>query len=233
MAGAHDHRGSGPIPFWVHQLVELLLGALLLLQGARTGEHTVALVGFGAALLLLALCSDGALAAWPWIGRRAHRVADFVAAAVLAASPLVLGFTQVLPIVLVELAAATLVWLAFQTNWRRPTRARGLGADEASLPASPVAAPPPARAPEPAPPLPQRLGTAIGRARDDGPRRLGLVVGRARRAARASRRASRTSSCADDSNPQARPTGPSTTADAPPRPPSAGPATPGDPAPGP
>ena len=41
----------------------------------------------GAVLLLLALCSDGALGAWPWIGRRLHRVLDLVAAGVLAAEP--------------------------------------------------------------------------------------------------------------------------------------------------
>ena len=185
MAGAHDHRASGPIPFWVHQLVELLLGALLLLQGARTGEHTLALVGLGAALLLLALCSDGALAAWPWIGRGAHRVADFAAATVLAVSPLVLGFTQALAIVLVELAAGALVWLAFQTNWRRSAPRQTRAPDGAAPTPAPTTQP--ARAPETGPPLPRRFGTAVGRARDDGPRRLGKAVGRARRAGRAAR----------------------------------------------
>ena len=90
MAGAHDHAAAHPsgwVPFWIHQLVELLLGMLLLVQGARTGEHTAVLVTLGGLLLLLALCSDGALAAWPWIGRRLHRVLDFVAAAVLAMVP--------------------------------------------------------------------------------------------------------------------------------------------------
>jgi len=57
-----------------HQLAEMLLGLLLLVEGARTGEHTAVLVGMGGLLLLLALMSDGALGVWPRIGRRLHRV---------------------------------------------------------------------------------------------------------------------------------------------------------------
>src|SRR6476469_4590413 len=128
MAGTHDHAADhaavGRVPFWIHQLVELLLGVLLLVQGAHTGEHTAVLVTLGALLLLLALCSDGALAAWPWIGRRLHRALDLIAAAVLALSPLVLGLDHVLAIVILEVAAAAMVWLALRTEWRAtPTRA--------------------------------------------------------------------------------------------------------------
>src|SRR6478752_9962173 len=125
MAGAHDHPSApsaGRVPFWIHQLVELLLGGLLLVEGARTGEHTVVLVTLGGLLLLLALCSDGALAAWPWIGRRLHRVLDLVAAAVLALSPLALGLDHALPIVILEVAAAAMVWLALRTEWRTPVK---------------------------------------------------------------------------------------------------------------
>src|SRR6478752_4517019 len=122
MAGAHDHPPAGRVPFWIHQLVELLLGGLLLVEGARTGEHTAVLVSLGALLLLLALCSDGALAAWPWIGRRLHRALDLIAAAVLALSPLVLGLDHVLAIVILEVAAAAMVWLALRTEWRTPVK---------------------------------------------------------------------------------------------------------------
>ena len=118
MAGAHDHPPAGRVPFWIHQLVELLLGGLLLVEGARTGQHTAVLVSLGAVLLLLALCSDGALGAWPWLGRRAHRVLDLVAAAVLALSPLLLGLGHLLAIVVLEVAAVAMVWLALRTDWR-------------------------------------------------------------------------------------------------------------------
>src|SRR6476620_4973776 len=124
MAGTHDHAADhaavGRVPFWIHQLVELLLGMLLLVQGARTGEHTAVLVTLGGVLLLLALCSDGALAAWPWIGRRLHRVLDLVAAAVMALSPLALGIDHVLPIVILEVAAAAMAWLGRRSGLRIP-----------------------------------------------------------------------------------------------------------------
>src|SRR6478752_6465236 len=144
MAGAHDHPPAGRVPFWIHQLVELLLGGLLLVEGARTGEHTVILVSLGGLLLLLALCSDGALGAWPWIGRRLHRVLDLVAAAVLAVSPLLLGIAHVLAIVILEVAAVAMVWLARRTEWRTKPKRSG------SKPAPrPPAAPGPAPVPSP------------------------------------------------------------------------------------
>jgi pyruvate/2-oxoglutarate dehydrogenase complex dihydrolipoamide acyltransferase (E2) component len=200
MAGEHDRSPAGLVPFWAHQLAEMLLGGLLLVEGARTGEHTAVLVGMGSLLLLLALMSDGALGAWPWIGRRLHRVLDLVAAAALAVSPLVLSLDAVLPVVILEVAALGMLWLALRTNWtvraRRSARAR-----PATPPASPPApapaptpgspapsspAPPSPAPPSPAPPLARKLGTVAGKARDDGPRQLGRAVGRIRRAARGS-----------------------------------------------
>src|SRR3954468_4375872 len=207
MAGAHDHPSAGRVPFWIHQLVELLLGGLLLVEGARTGQHTAVLVSLGAVLLLLALCSDGALGAWTWIGRRLHRVLDLVVAAVLALSPLVLGLDHVLAIVILEVAAAAMVWLALRTEWRTKAKRTPRRRPQASapppappipapptpappIPAPPTHAPPPPAspsplAPAPAAPLARKVGTAVGRARDDGPRQLGRLVGRAQRAAKA------------------------------------------------
>lgn len=192
MAGAHDHaagdeRGGGRVPFWIHQLVELLLGILLLVQGARTGEHTAVLVTLGGLLLLLALCSDGALGAWPWIGRRVHRVLDLVAVAVLALSPLALGLDRVLPIVILEVAAGAMLWLALRTEWRSPVKRTR--AAPVARPATPSSEAPSTGAPSAPPasgvPIARKMGSAVGKARDDGPRRLGRLVGRAQRAAKA------------------------------------------------
>jgi hypothetical protein len=186
---------GGSIPFGVHQVVEMLLAAVLLLEGARTGQDTAVLVGLGVTLLLFALMSDGAVAAWPWIGRRAHRALDFAFAAALAVSPLVLSLDHVLPIVIVEAAAAGLVWLSLSTNWvpRERRRARRSAAaplpdppsdppseqrpDPVSNPLPPVAHPPPGPS---APSLARQLGESVGRAKVDGPRRLGRAVGRVR-----------------------------------------------------
>jgi hypothetical protein len=215
MPGAHDHS-VGRVPFWLHQLVELLLGILLLVEGARTGQHTVVLVSLGGVLLLLALCSDGALGAWTWIGRRVHRVLDLVVAAVLAVSPLLFGLDHVLAIVILEVAAAAMLWLALRTEWRRREKPT-----PAAPPPAPAAAPkPPAATPTATPaatpaatptaPLARKLGGAVGKARDDGPRQLGRLVGRAQRAAKAAM-----------------------TPESPPSPPSTPPATPAEPPVGP
>ena len=118
--------------------------------------HTAVLVGMGGALLLLSLCSDGALGAWPWIGRRLHRVLDLVAAAVLAASPLLLSLDSVLPIVILEAAALGMVWLAVRTNWvaRRPRSvlaapSRGTQGARATRRAAHLRPPPTGTAPRP------------------------------------------------------------------------------------
>jgi len=209
MAGPHDRSDVGRVPFWIHQLVELLLGLLLLVQGARTGQHTVVLVSLGGVLLLLCLCSDGALGAWSLIGRRLHRVLDLVVVAALALSPLVLGLDHALPIVILEAAAAAMLWLAFRTEWRssatrkaarrasRPDAAPPPAATPASPPASPPSSPPvsarpptpsaPSAPPNRSAPLARKAGSAVGKARDDGPRQLGRLVGRAQRAAKAAR----------------------------------------------
>ena len=158
MAGEHDRSPAGLVPFWAHQLAEMLLGGLLLVEGARTGEHTAVLVGLGSLLLLLALMSDGALGAWPWIGRRLHRVLDLVAAAALAVSPLVLSLDAVLPIVILEVAALGMLWLALRTNWTARARRSGR-----TRPATPPAARRPAPAPcrpHPCRPHPRRRSPA-------------------------------------------------------------------------
>jgi hypothetical protein len=172
MAGDHDRTTAGTVPFWAHQLAEMLVGGLLLVEGARTGQHTAVLVGMGSALLLLSLLSDGALGAWPRVGRKLHRVLDFAAAAVLAVSPLVLSLDGVLAIAILEVAALGMVWLALRTNWT-PHRARTKPA-----PATPARAP--SKPAVPAEPIARKLGAAVGKARDDGPRRLGRAVGKAR-----------------------------------------------------
>jgi hypothetical protein len=148
MARDHDRAAAGTVPFWAHQLAEMLLGGLLLIEGARTGQHTAVLVGLGGALLVLSLMSDGALGAWPWIGRRLHRVLDFAAAAILATGPLLLSLSAPLAIVVLEAAALGMVWLALRTNWsprRAPKPGRAVGTARTDGP--------------------RQLGRAVGRAR--------------------------------------------------------------------
>ena len=81
------------VPFWAHQLAEMLLGVVLLFEGARTGTH-VAVVVVGVVLILFSLMTEGPLCAWPVIPRKLHRVGDVVFAVVLVASPLLLGIDE-------------------------------------------------------------------------------------------------------------------------------------------
>ena len=245
MAGAHDHAAgqhpSGRVPFWIHQLVELLLGILLLVQGARTGEHTAVLVTLGGLLLLLALCSEGALAAWPWISRRVHHVLDFVAAAVLAVVPFFLGLDHVLPIVILEVAAAAMVWLALRTEWRPPKKSKRAKSRPGSRPKDRRRRsrsggarrrrrhrrrPSPPRPSAPAVPVARKVGGAVGKARDDGPRQLGRLVGKAQRAAKAAMAPD--PRCPDQPLPDASST-PAEAPGAPPEEPSGDPQAPGRP----
>jgi hypothetical protein len=172
MPGEPRDDTSGRVPFWAHQVVELLLGVLLLFQGARTGQHTAVLVGLGAALLVLALTSDGPVAAWPWIGRRVHRVLDFGFVVVLALAPVLLSLDRVLAIVVVELTAVAMGWLALRTSWTQPRRASRTASAVPDAPAVPDV--------PGGPTLARRLGAVTGDATRDAPRRLGRAVGRAR-----------------------------------------------------
>ena len=122
--GNADKRTKGYVPFWVHQLVELLLALLLMIEGARSEQHTAVLVAFGAAVLLLAFASDGPLGAWPWIGRRLHRVLDFVLAAALAVAPFVLALDRLVAVVVLEAAALGMLWLALRTRPAQPRPSR-------------------------------------------------------------------------------------------------------------
>jgi hypothetical protein len=183
-----ERRPAAEVPFWVHQLVEMLLALLLLIEAARTGQHTAVLVALGGTLLALSLASDGALGAWHLVGRRTHRGLDFAFAALFAVSPVVLALDRVLAIVVIETVAVGLAWLAWRTSWGDPATSRRRAAADASppptAPASPRHEPAAAPAAAPAASLAHRAGSAVGRARTDAPRRLGRLVGRARARAR-------------------------------------------------
>lgn len=178
-SGRRLGRSTGDVPFWVHQVVDMLLGVLVMVEGARDGNHTAVLVGFGAALLLLSLLSDGALGAWSLIGRRTHRVVDVLLALAFAAAPLVFSISDALPIAVLEGAAIALLWLSIRTSWvKRPSAAqRGLGSRfRLREPAATAEAEP--EQSETEVPAARRLGAVVGRVREDGARTAGRATGR-------------------------------------------------------
>jgi hypothetical protein len=179
-----DPEPGGRIPFWAHQLAELLLGVVLLFEGARNGANAAVMIA-GGALMFFTLVTQGPLAAWPRLPRRVHRIGDFVFAGVLALSPLLVGFDDVLAIVLLEAAAVVMLWLALRSEFRAPVKR--------SQQAPPPPAPAPAPAPEkqareqpaaqtpvvPAVPSARDAGRVLGRLRTGGVRAVGRAVGKA------------------------------------------------------
>ncbi len=170
-AAGHDHRRGG-IPFWAHQLVELLLALVLLVEGARSGAG-VEVLGAAIVLLLFALATDGPLGAWRGLSRRVHRVGDFTLAALLAVAPLAFGVTDAFTIALLLGTATCLCWLGVRGDFtaragRAPWTRAGRHAPSEPSPSAAVTRP-----------TSRDLGRALGRLRVAGPRVAGRTVGRA------------------------------------------------------
>lgn len=191
----HDPRRSDPapggrIPFWAHQLAELLLGVVLLFEGARNEANAAVMIA-GGALMFFTLVTNGPLAAWPRLPRRVHRIGDFVFAGVLALSPLLVGVDDVLAIVLLEAAAVVMLWLALRSEFRAPVKRTKQPSPPAPAPApapapgrntpGPPAAEPPSPKPPIVPPVPSArdAGRALGKLRTGGVRAVGRAMGKA------------------------------------------------------
>jgi hypothetical protein len=170
-----DPEPGGRIPFWAHQLAELLLGVVLLFEGARNDANAVVMIA-GGALMFFTLVTNGPLAAWPRLPRRVHRIGDFVFAGVLALSPLLVGFDDALAIVLLEAAAVLMLWLALRSEFRVKAERR-----KAASPVPPPAPPPAAPKTPVVPPVPSArdAGRAMGKLRTGGIRAVGRAVGKA------------------------------------------------------
>lgn len=74
--------------FWLHQLVEYAIALALLMVSPHTAQPVLPVV-FGAAILINAAISDGALSAFKLFSRRAHRNIDWAIIAAAMASPFV------------------------------------------------------------------------------------------------------------------------------------------------
>lgn len=72
-------------PFWLHQLVEYIIGLILVAQGLQGPEPLVPAV-VGGVVLLNAAVAIGPLGAFRLVGRRLHRVLDLVAIGVVVAA---------------------------------------------------------------------------------------------------------------------------------------------------
>ena len=97
------------LPFWIHQVVEYLLGVLLISQAIQS-EHPEVPVVLGVGVILLAATADGPLAAFHVVPRPLHRVLDVVAIVAIAVATIV--FRDDLGGVGVVFAAAVVVAMA-------------------------------------------------------------------------------------------------------------------------
>ncbi len=88
----------GKRPFWMHQLVEYILGGALVATGLQSPQPFVPSV-LGAFILLYAASTRGALSAFRLIDRRVHKVGDPV-------------------LVLVEIAAGLQPWVSVDNGTR-------------------------------------------------------------------------------------------------------------------
>lgn len=156
------------IPFWAHQAVEYLLGALLVLVALGMPQSGGLVIAGGALVIVVAAVTDGPLGACSLLGRTAHRAADFVVVAVLATAPLLLHRHEPDVWIVAEAAAAGLAVMARATKYVSPPKAarRRGGAATPSTPITPVVA--------------RRVGGVVGRLGKNGPRALGRAVGKRR-----------------------------------------------------
>jgi hypothetical protein len=70
---------AGKLPFWIHQIVEYGIGALLAYQAIHASSPVVPLVA-GLVVVLLAATADGPVACFPIVSRPVHRVLDIIVA---------------------------------------------------------------------------------------------------------------------------------------------------------
>jgi hypothetical protein len=146
-----SRRDDAGFPFFVHQLIDYILGFCLLFSGMRF-PHLAAVVAWvaGGMLILLAMLSDTAIGLGK-VERRTHATIDGIVVAVLVASPILFHFTRARgAFVTLEAAGVLLLWLTARTAYIKPARRpiAGTARDVASV-------------------MPRALGRAIGKATRD------------------------------------------------------------------
>lgn len=111
-------------PFWMHQLVEYILGIALISQGVQSPKPLIPSV-FGLLIMINASAVAGPLSAFRAIPRAVHRIADFVVAAAMVVGAVLLnsqleGATQLMLVGI----GVVMGFIAWRTNYtEKPKRA--------------------------------------------------------------------------------------------------------------
>jgi hypothetical protein len=175
---------NGTRPFWLHQLVEYILGVTLVSQALQSPTPAVPAIA-GAAMLVNAAVARGPLSAFRLVGRRVHRTLDLVVMALtagLAVQPWV-GIDPGARIIMLGIAAVhAFVWWQSDLSEPAPRASRSRPAAPAPATAAPAASAQPATsAPTAASSSPTGTTSAAPRstAADDRSTEVGRAAGRA------------------------------------------------------
>ncbi len=119
---------SGKRPFWMHQLVEYILGGAMVAAGLQSPDPIVPSV-VGGVILLYGGCTKGALSAFRVLNRRIHRWLDPVMVAVVvfaAAQPWVTVRNDTRFVMVAIAIVWVVVWLGSSFT-EKPKREKGSG----------------------------------------------------------------------------------------------------------
>ena len=103
--------------FWLHQIVEYLIAAALILISAQS-DYPIVTSAFGIALLINVTITDGPLSAYKIISRKVHRIIDWLYVVALVVGSLALDIDQSTRTTLFGVAVA-LVVIALSTNYTK------------------------------------------------------------------------------------------------------------------
>ena len=108
---------SGGRGFWLHQIVEYMIVAALILMSAQS-EYPIVTSAFGIALLINVTITDGPLSAYKIISRQVHRIIDWLHVVALIVGAIALEIDQSTRTTLFGVAIA-LVVIALTTNYTK------------------------------------------------------------------------------------------------------------------
>ena len=103
--------------FWLHQIVEYLIAAALILMSAQS-EYPIVTSAFGIALLINVTITDGPLSAYKIISRQVHRIIDWLYVVASIVGAIALDIDQSTRTTLFGVAIA-LVVIALTTNYTK------------------------------------------------------------------------------------------------------------------
>ena len=81
---------AAKLPFWIHQIIEYGIGALLVFQAIQSPRPVIPLLA-GLVVVLLAATADGPAGCFRIVPRPFHRILDIVVAVGLIACAVILG----------------------------------------------------------------------------------------------------------------------------------------------